>query len=334
MTSTIEQAIREIAGNSLDANKVREITQEQIDSSFPFGAVTPAELEDFRSEITQSGNGTDESRVREIFSEALTKAIGAIPPKEIKIDVNGIKTSVEGEHFHRSFEDCLTIVACNEPLYMPGPAGGGKSFLAWQIARALGQDMRVSGPMSSEYKAVGFNDANGLFVPTEAYNAYKYGHIWLHEEMDADQATASVAINMILSEDIVTFGQSERVERHPEFKFIATANTYGRGSDRSYVGRAQQDASTLDRLVFLPVDYDEDLERILCGHDKWCDFVQSVRHAVFDLKLREIVSPRASIKGAKLLAANMNHQKVAKAVVWKGMEDSTVAKIKNHIKGR
>jgi cobaltochelatase CobS len=40
---------------------------------------------------------------------------------------------------------------------------------------------------------------------------------------------------------------------------VATANTFGTGADRVYVGSLQIDGATLDRFAFLEWPYDEGL---------------------------------------------------------------------------
>ena len=119
----------------------------------------------------------------------------------------------------------------------------------------------------------------------------------------------------------------KRVSRHPDFRVVAAANTFGTGADRQYVGRNQLDAASLDRFAFLEWGYDEALERSLAGNDAWVDRVQKVRKAVSTLKIRHVVSPRASIQGASLLAAGMAQSAVESAVLFRGLDSATVAKI-------
>jgi cobaltochelatase CobS len=112
------------------------------------------------------------------------------------------------------------------------------------------------------------------------------------------------------------------VNRHPDFVAIAAGNTFGRGASREYVGRQQLDAATLDRFTVFEVDYDEKLELAIAGNDDWTRYVQNVRKAVEREKIRAIVSPRASISGAKLLAAGLPMAAVAEATIWKGMDEA------------
>jgi hypothetical protein len=56
--------------------------------------------------------------------------------------------------------------------------------------------------------------------------------------------------------------------------------------------------------------------------------VQRVRRAIDKLKVRHVVSPRASQIGAKLLAAGWEWADVEASVIWKGLEVETVNKLK------
>ncbi len=60
---------------------------------------------------------------------------------------------------------------------------------------------------------------------------------------------------------------------------------------------------------------------------RWFDRVRKVRGAVSDLKVRHVVSPRATINGTKLLAAGWDWHTVEESVIWKGMDSDTKAKV-------
>ena len=93
------------------------------------------------------------------------------------------------------------------------------------------------------------------------------------------------------------------------------------------------DASTLDRFVIVVVDYDEALEMQLAGNDDWTMYVQQCRKAASDLQLRIIISPRASIYGAKLLATGMSRHEVEEGVLFKGLDVTQRSQILSHVKG-
>ena len=84
------------------------------------------------------------------------------------------------------------------------------------------------------------------------------------------------------------------------------------------------DAASLDRFVFIDWKFDENLERELAANEDWVNFVQEVRRVIAELKIRHIVSPRASIFGAKLLASGLSRKMVEKSVIWKGLDISTI----------
>jgi len=74
--------------------------------------------------------------------------------------------------------------------------------------------------------------------------------------------------------------------------------------------------------------YDYDLERKLAGNDAWVDMVQAIRDAIAHHKMRYVVSPRASIKGARLLSIGKSPSKVLDLVIWnKGFTETDKTKI-------
>jgi MoxR-like ATPase len=140
-----------------------------------------------------------------------------------------------------------------------------------------------------------------------------------------------VAFNSALANGICDFPDGP-VRAHADFRAIAAANTFGRGADRQYVGRNQLDAATLDRFAVVEFDYDAALEQRLAanafrsagGHDEailsnWVRFVQRVREIVAQQKVRHVVSPRASIMGARFIAAGGGTESAANALIWKGL---------------
>jgi hypothetical protein len=60
-------------------------------------------------------------------------------------------------------------------------------------------------------------------------------------------------------------------------------------------------------------------------------YVQRVRKSVKKNSLRVLISPRASIKGAKLLAIGIPRNEVELAVLWIGLDENSIRLIKNHL---
>lgn len=262
----------------------------------------------------------DEKRIIELIKEHSIST-------KIELTIDKTTRTVEGLH-HELMPHVLKAVQCGCNVMLVGPAGSGKTFMASQIAKALEIPFYFNGALSSEYKLTGFMDANGKLVRTPFREAYEKGGVYLFDEIDGSMPDALLAFNAALSNGCADFPDGT-VEKHEDFHCIAAANTYGKGADRVYVGRSQLDGASLDRFVIIDLDYDEKLEKALSGNEDWTRFVQRVRAAVSSQKVRHIVSPRASIEGAKLLEAGIRQKIVEDMTVWKGLDKDTKRKIEN-----
>ena len=232
----------------------------------------------------------------------------------------------EKELSHWQLPTLLKILSTKLNVYVVGPAGSGKTHGAIQCAEALNVPFHFTGAIASEFKLTGFIDAQGRIVSTEFRKAYEKGGLFLFDEIDASYPQAVLAFNAALANNYMDF-PDKRVDRHENFYCIAAANTYGQGTDRQYIGRNQLDGASLDRFVFLDWNYDEKLERALAKNDDWVDYVQNIRAYVMRQKIRHIVSPRASIFGAKLLQQGIAREIVEQSVLWKGIDETTKQKI-------
>lgn len=231
---------------------------------------------------------------------------------------------------HKSFPSLLKSLEQKSNVYICGPAGSGKTTAAQKCAEALNVPFYFTGAIASEYKLTGFIDAQGKIVSTDFRKAYENGGLFLFDEIDASFPQAVLAFNAALANDFMDF-PDKRVQKHENFYCIAAANTIGMGADRQYVGRNQLDAASLDRFVFLDWQYDENLEQELAGNKTWTYKVQKIRKIVNEKKIRFVVSPRASIKGAQLLAAGFSESEVEEMVLWKGMDEATKNSIKKSL---
>ena len=251
---------------------------------------------------------------------------------EIKIP-NGEKVKLDRQH--KEFDNVLKVALVKIPIMLVGPAGSGKTTLASNIAKALTVEFHPQsvGLQTTKSDLIGYMDAVGKYVASPLRKAYEFGGVYLMDEIDAGNANVITILNACIANDVASF-PDQVIARHKDFIIISAANTFGRGSDRQYVGRNQLDAATLDRFAVINFDYDEDFERHLAGNDKWVNRVQGYRHAVFNLKERIVISPRASIFGASLLTQGFKDKEVEDLVIFKGINSDIKKKIVSTAKER
>lgn len=250
-------------------------------------------------------------------------------PHEVLINLNNEKKIDLGlQHFQ--FPELVKMVSTGLNIFLVGPAGSGKTTAAINVAKALEIEFHFTGAIASEFKLTGFINAKGEIVSTEFRKAYESGGLFLFDEIDASYPQAVLAFNAALSNNYMDFPDT-RVTRHEKFYCIAAANTYGQGADRQYVGRNQLDAASLDRFIFIDWKYDEKLETELAKNEEWSKYVQAARKVVEELKIRQVISPRASMNGATLLSIGIEREVVEKTCLWKGMDEATIQKIKSNL---
>ncbi len=215
---------------------------------------------------------------------------------------------------HHNFETLIHIVHAGQPVMLVGPAGTGKSHAAEQAAEVLGLDFFAMsvGAQTSKSDLIGYMDAMKNYVSTPFRKAYENGGLFLLDEIDAGNSNVLIQLNAALANGYMSF-PDEMVRRHENFRFVASANTFGLGANRQYVGRNQLDAATLDRFVTLQWDIDANVEESLAVGRMgvpWLGVVRMVREYVESRELRVVVSPRATQRGAKLIAAGLDFNDV------------------------
>jgi len=308
-----------------------------------FAETSPDDLDLLRRLL--AGKGVSEARVLDLIQQHGGR------PAHVTIDLTGPNLDWKGEGLmHYKFPLLMAALAARVNIMLVGPAGSGKTTAASKAAEALGLPFYGTGAISNEFKLTGFIDAQGRIVSTAFRKAFEHGGVFLFDEMDASLPAALLAFNAALANDWMDFPDG-CIKRHPDFVVVAGANTFGSGADRQYVGRNQLDAASLDRYAVIDWGYDEALEAALIGAPaprnapvplsiapisadeaqskagQFLERVRKVRGAVTELKVRHVVSPRATINGSKLLAAGWSWSQVEEAVIWKGLDAETKTKV-------
>lgn len=225
---------------------------------------------------------------------------GVIERKVVTV-IDGKKFEGEGVA-HEKFDTIVKFVANNEPVFLTGPAGSGKNVLCQQVAKALGLNFYFSNAVTQEYKITGFTDAMGVFHESQFYKAFKYGGLFMLDEMDASIPEVLVILNAAIANRYFDFpAPIGYVEAHPDFRVIAAGNTFGLGANYEYVGRNQLDMASLDRFAVVKVSYDRNIElNVAQGNVELVDFADDLRKAAEKAGIRFLVSYRAIGRIAKL----------------------------------
>lgn len=243
------------------------------------------------------------------------KVAELITPPPTRIEVkgpDGERRKVDGLT-HKMFPKLLKLVGMGMHVYMPGPAGTGKTHMAGQVAEALGLEFFAMsvGPMMTEAKLLGYMDATGKYVPTIFHTWARNGGVFLLDEADSGASAVLNVINAALAQMRVTFPHGEVIKlEHGKHIVIAAGNTYGNGADALYNGRQALDGAFKNRFSFLYVPIDEDLERNICLStglpaarvDRALAYVRAIRAQVAELQMDVIVGPRNAERFCRILA--------------------------------
>jgi hypothetical protein len=303
--------------------------------------------ETLRRLLAKRKQGLSEARVIELVKEHAGK------PSHVTLDLRTpAGVTPKGEALiHYRLPLLLSAMNAGVSMMLVGPAGSGKTTACQQAAELLGRGFEFTGAINSEYKLTGFIDAQGRVVSSAFRRAFIDGAVFLFDEMDGSLPGAVLPFNSANANRVMDFPDGTH-KANEQYLGLAACNTFGRGADRQYVGRYQQDAAVLDRFAVMEWPYDPALEAAMIGAPKpynapepvsispitdegtalreaarWLTHVQNMREKIEKAKLRHIVSPRATVTGAKLLAAGWPWKEVEEAVIFKGLDTDSRAKL-------
>ncbi|MCQ2299709.1 MAG: AAA family ATPase [Bacteroidales bacterium] len=263
-----------------------------------------------------------------LLDKYIAENFGVLPKQVlVKTEFESHKvTGVTGQYFEKS----LKLVGAGIPTFLAGPAGCGKNVICKQVAQALGLDFYFSNAVTQEYKLTGFIDANGHYQPTQFYEAFTKGGLFMLDEMDASTPEVLVILNAAIANGYFDF-PTGRVDAHKDFRIMAAGNTFGTGADSEYTGRFQLDASSLDRFAILEVSYEKDVEAALARGDKdLLRFIYDFRKSVKKANILFTVSYRA-IERLSKLSELFSREEAIKLAVLRGMEDEDARMIYNNM---
>lgn len=267
-----------------------------------------------------------------MLQDFIKNEYGTIERKVITI-VDGKKQELpKGTFVHEKFDTVLKFVSNDEPVFLTGPAGSGKNHLCKQIADSLGLKFYFTNAVTQEYKLTGFTDANGKYQPTQFYEAFKNGGLFMLDEMDASIPEVLVILNAAIANRYFDFpAPIGFVKAHKDFRIVAAGNTTGHGADYEYVGRNQLDAASLDRFAVVPIDYSAEIENGMAMDIELADFCREFRSASQKAGVQTIVSYRAIQRLAKMTQL-LELSEALDTCLVKGLEKDDINIICNELK--
>lgn len=316
---------------------------------------TTAEISDAAAAVakaTQELIAVKDSAVRTAVTQILERMANGDDARTLAL-IKGASNKSSPRHAHAPLLEA--VVRAGVPAYLHGEAGSGKSTGARKVAEDLGLQFRHISVSPTPQKAdlLGFRDAGGHFHRSGLREVVEHGGVFLFDELDSGNPGGLTVMNATLGNGHTEF-PDKNVAHHAAARFVAAANTVGKGANAQYVGRNRLDAATLDRFAFVPWDIDNALEEALVLGEplsptkpidlqaggvptarEWLDIVRGYRESAASMKIGQVVSTRASEFGKSLIEVDLGNGKTGVGVdhlinmlILKGTDPATVSKWK------
>lgn len=243
---------------------------------------------------------------RSIIEKVKEQISGIAKPKIMMVEIEGVKRKLSkpaNKHLGRM----IVNHGLGIHTMLVGPAGCGKTIAAEQLAEATGKAFGsvCLSAGASETWLFGRQTPNG-FVEATFSKLYREGGIFLLDEMDAADSNLLLSINTALANGFMFNPISgETIKKHADFVCVAGANTFGMGASASYTGRNRLDGATLTRFVKIAVDYDHEIEEIVCPDNELREALQNARKVISTERMDYIVSTRCLDQAYKQKAAGI-----------------------------
>ena len=204
-----------------------------------------------------------------------------------------------------NFNKIVEAVRMGKNVALYGPAGCGKTDIATHVGMALELQYYITTAPQMPYDLTGFVDATGTYTETAFSVPFMRGGIAVLDELDRSSPEAVIAVNAPIANGTMFVPKVGQFTKHKDCIFMATLNTVGLGADDEYVTANQLDASTRDRFIWFPVNYDERVElKVARGDKALVSFAQDWREACAKVGVTNALFSYRVIKDFKDLCEN------------------------------
>lgn len=267
-----------------------------------------------------------ESLSRDIIAKTKEQISGIAKPKIMMVEVDKVQRKLKkpaNKHLGR----LIVNHGLRIHTMLVGPAGCGKTIAAEQVAEATGKQFGsvCLSAGASETWLFGRQTPNG-FVEAPFSRLYREGGIFLLDEMDAADSNLLLSINTALANGFMFNPISgDTIQQHEDFVCIAGANTFGMGANASYTGRNRLDGATLTRFVKIAVDYDPEIEEVVCPDEELREALQKARGVIAKERMEYIISTRCLDQAYRQKAAGITNAEIVDSLTL-GWPTELVAK--------
>lgn len=298
------------------------------------------------------------TQLEEVLNEAPVAEPLSVEPPPVDTDaakwaeeLAAYKAALSGEHLHSIVPLVVAVLKRGQRLiYLGGPAGTGKSWMAEQLSRLYAivtgtsthfVDVSFHGSSDSA-ELNGYNSITGTgFLPGKLTApllaalkaAGKSDKIFVClDELDRAPAETTLEFNMAFAAGKMRLANGQLLDLS-NVVWIATANSMGYPESDTYA-TVQQDGALLTRFACkFKVEYDNDFELAISADANFTRLVQGVRKTALELgyDLPCPVTPRMSIAGGNLIKDGMPRRIVEDIILWNALPTDVRGAIKTRL---
>lgn len=248
-------------------------------------------------------------------------------------------------------ESAITYIKAGYPIHFSGPAGTGKTTLAFHVSAKLGKritliygddEFRTSDLIGKDrgYRKKKLYDnfissvvraeeeMETLWMENRLTNACKRGDVLIYDEFNRSRPEANNVLLSILQEGILSLPKRDKcsgghLEVHPEFRAILTSNP------EEYAGTHKTQDALMDRLVTIQVhhfDRDTEIKILEARSGISREDAEIIIDIVRELRNMGVNNHRPSIRVAIMIARILSYR--GGSAAW---EDHLFRRICQHV---